>query len=323
MAISLHPSAPRNGACATVAAGPGDPAGILPIFDAYTNEHGHFWCSTNNEGTGALNVATGKKHPTLVASRRWLKRHGVIELVPKAVLRAIYAESTAKAPPDHVQVWRITGWVKPCELPKCKCTGFLHQPVKLLNIGDGGPDVIPSASKNPVQESLEDSKGNGSKDLTTLTGAGAVPPPDGDGKPAKAKKAKPESIAILDPRGIPINNKHPRFNPIWDAMKLVTKLDTSIPANGKNMGGAVKALLQSEIEYQAADILHAAEWWKAKEWDGDPTVNGIVKWIGQIHASRLEADASKPAGGQYGMEVTPELLKAWEAELFPEGTFDD
>jgi len=120
----------------------------------------------------------------------------------------------------------------------------------------------------------------------------AQPPSTNEKKSPPSKKGR--GISVVDPRGIPINKKHPRWNELWDAIVDVTGVDVGIRTNRTNLGRVVKEILQSEVEYTGEDIQAAPKWWKAENFPGRVTVNALPKWLQDIRAYRLKSTSNAP-----------------------------
>lgn len=122
----------------------------------------------------------------------------------------------------------------------------------------------------------------------------AVAQPSSTNEKKSPPSKKGRGISVVDPRGIPINKKHPRWNELWDAIVDVTGVDVGIRTNRANLGRVVKEILQSEVEYTGEDIQAAPKWWKAENFPGRVTVNALPKWLQDIRAYRLKSTSNAP-----------------------------
>lgn len=155
MGRTLDNQAKRNGATALLESH--NVKGFIEICESFANPRGHFWATTKpyklttplNE-RAALNRATGKQHGTLIAYRKFCKAHGVLKEIPRAVVDALYDTDDPTKPPKGVNVWEVTGVVKPCAdahklrekgkkkgQPLCDCLNFIHGAVQFLYMDSG------------------------------------------------------------------------------------------------------------------------------------------------------------------------------------------
>lgn len=120
------------------------------------------------------------------------------------------------------------------------------------------------------------------------------PPTKHSGAKAQQEKKKRQRKAELDPRGVPINNEHPRWNELWNAIVEVTGVDASIRTNKSNIANVVKEILLSTVEYTGEDVQYAPTWWKERQFPNRVTVNALPKWLQDIRTARLDGNHAQP-----------------------------
>lgn len=159
MGYAYHYEINDNGALAVLTR-----AGALPALTSLSlraDDFGNAWpgVGKTKETAAALSRATDQSHPTLYKQLKFLKAHHAIEPLTAAVIVAMYSRRNRR-PPAGGRAWHLTGYLAPCDDPKCKyCRPggkeSLPGPVKLFYLGNGelGQDVLPinesGVSNNP------------------------------------------------------------------------------------------------------------------------------------------------------------------------------